>query len=303
MSTDSRSVIQKADMVLSDLEDGGKLNPTQSNEFFQMVMDEPTLLNDIRSIQMPSPQYNIDKIGFGSRMLRAAPSNGNALPAEQRYRPTFDQVQLNAVKAKATVPIPYDVLEDNIERDQLRQTIMRKISQRASLDLEEVVINGDTTSNDAYLALVDGVLQLAGHPVDGSGLSSIDKTVFKNSLDNMPTKYMRQLDQMRFWMSYHNQLEYRDSLADRGTDLGDITTINRPEVPAFGVPTVPAALMPSTNMLLTYPQNIIIGLHRDVMIETDKDIENEQYIVVLTIRFDVKMEEPDAAVVVNGLNV
>jgi hypothetical protein len=39
------------------------------------------------------------------------------------------------------------------------------------------------------------------------------------------------------------------------------------------------------------------------MIETDRDIRTRELIVVMTARLDVKMEEPDAAVVVTGLDV
>jgi len=302
--TDSRNIIEKADLAVSQMiSDGGYLNPEQSDNFYQKLIDQPTLISRVRSVQMGRPKMNIDKIGFGSRILRAAPSSGTSLKAEDRARPTFDQVQLDTEEVIAEVHVPYDALEDNIEKENLQDTIMDLIAQRASLDLEELLINGDTTSNDPYLALFDGAIQLAGNTVDGSGLSAIDKTLFKTALQNMPTQYLRNLNVMEFLLSHNNVFEYRDALADRSTGKGDDFYLNRPTVYSFGVPIVPASLMPNDEMLFTFPKNIIFGVQRDIMIETDKDIRSRVLIIVLTMRAAVNIEESEAAVRVNNISV
>ena len=302
--TDSRNIIEKADLAVSQMiSDGGYLNPEQSDNFYQKLIDQPTLINRVRSVQMGRPKMNIDKIGFGSRILRAAPSSGTALKAEDRARPTFDQVQLETEEVIAEVHVPYDALEDNIEKENLQDTIMDLIAQRASLDLEELLITGATTSNDAYLALFDGAIQLAGNTVDGSGLSAIDKTLFKTALQNMPTQYLRNLNVMEFMLSHNNVFEYRDQLADRATGKGDDFYLNRPTVYSFGVPIMPAALMPNDEMLFTFPKNLIFGVQRAIQIETDKDIRSRELIIVLTMRPAINIEEDSAAVRINNISV
>jgi hypothetical protein len=203
----------------------------------------------------------------------------------------------------AEVHVPYDALEDSIEKENLQDTIMDLIAQRASLDLEELLIKGDTTSNDPYLALFNGALALAGNTVDGSAYTAIDKTMFKTALQNMPTQYLRNLNTMQFMMSYNNVFEYRDQLADRATGKGDDFYLNRPTVYAFGVPIAPAALMEDTDMLFTFPKNLIFGVQRDIMIETDKDIRSRVLIIVLTMRIALEIEEAEAAVRVSDLAV
>jgi HK97 family phage major capsid protein len=302
--TDSRRIIEKADLAVSQMiSDGGYLNPEQSDSFYRKLIDQPTLISQVRTVPMGQPKMNIDKIGFGSRILRAAPASGTSLKADERARPTFDQVQLDAEEVIAEVHVPYDALEDSIEKENLQDTIMDLIAQRASLDLEELLIKGDTTSNDPYLALFNGALALAGNTVDGSAYTAIDKTMFKTALQNMPTQYLRNLNTMQFMMSYNNVFEYRDQLADRATGKGDDFYLNRPTVYAFGVPIAPAALMEDTDMLFTFPKNLIFGVQRDIMIETDKDIRSRVLIIVLTMRIALEIEEAEAAVRVSDLAV
>jgi HK97 family phage major capsid protein len=302
--TDSRRIIEKADLAVSQMiSDGGYLNPEQSDTFYRKLIDEPTLIGKVRTVQMNSPKMNIDTIGFGSRILRAAPTSGTALTADQRVRPAFGQIELDTEEVIAEVHIPYDALEDSIERGNLETTIMQMLTGRVSLDLEELLINGDTTSADSYLALFDGALALAGHTYDGSALTAINKDLFKAALQEMPTQYLRNLAAMNFLMSWHNVIEYRDTLAGRETGAGDDFYLNRPTVFAFGVPINPAALMPNDEVLFTYPQNLIFGIQRDIMIETDKDIRARTLIVVLTMRVAIEAEEKDAMVKVDSISI
>ena len=302
--TDSRRIIEKADLAVSQMiTDGGYLAEEQSNTFYRKLIDEPTLIGSVRTVQMNSPKMNIDTIGFGSRILRAAPASGTALATDQRVRPAFGQIQLDTEEVIAEVHIPYDALEDSIERGNLETTIMQMLTGRVSLDLEELLINGDTTSADSYLALFDGALALAGHTVDGSALTAINNDAFKTALQDMPTQYLRNLAAMNFMMSWHNVIEYRDTLAARSTGAGDDFYLNRPTVSAFGVPVVPAALMPNDEILFTYPQNLVFGIQRDIMIETDKDIRARNLIVVLTMRVAIEAEEKDAIVKVGSISV
>ncbi len=299
-----KEIIEKADVAVSDLtSDGGKLNPTQSDEFYRGVISEPTILNEIRTVQMPSDKYNIDKVNFGSRMWRAAPSAGTTLPADDRYRPTFDQLQLDVNEIMCELQIPYDVLEDNIERGTLQQTFMQMAQRRTAIDLEEFVINADTSSSDAFLALTDGALQLPDHTYDGSAITAIDKTVWKAAMQTMPEKYLGRLADMRFYMSKHNEIEYRDALSQVTADQGYTYYTERPSLYGWGVPVRACANMPSDTILFTFPENIILGLHRDVTIETEKDIRRRMLVVVMTCRIDTLMEEPDAAVKITNLDV
>ncbi len=298
---DNRSIVEKADIAVANLvASGGYLNTEQADAFVRMIIDQPTIINDCRVVRMNAPKRKIEKIGFGSRILRAAPASGTALDASKRARPDLGTIELETEEIIAEVWLPYDVLEDNIERGGLEQTIMSMIAGRAALDLEELIVLGDTASSDAYLALVDGMLSLTptANTVDGSGITDITKTLFKAAMQRMPTRYLRNRAAMRHYVSHHAEMEYRDSIASRATSLGDEKVSTFTPMFAYGTPVTPIAMMPDHKLFLSYPKNIIWGIQRDIMIETDKDIRRRVLIIVLTMRCDVKMEEPQAAVVV-----
>lgn len=313
----NQSLLRKADLAIADLQnDGGELNPEQGAAFIRKLIKQPTLIRVCRVVEMVSPQRKINKIGFASRILRKATS-AVALTQAQRSKPSTEQIELNTKEQIAEVRIPYDVMEDNIERATtanneasnsgpggLRQTIIDLIAERAALDIEELALLGDTTFTSAdqdeedYLSQLDGWLKRAdddGGVVDAGG-SPISKTTFKAGLKTMPSQYQRNKPSLHHFVSVNNETEYRDTLADRGTALGDQMTQGTSPTYAYGSPIIPVALMPEDKGLFTNPLNLIFGIQRQVSMEFDKSITERVYIIVLTTRLDFQIEETDAIV-------
>lgn len=303
----NQSLIKKADLALADLAaNGGLLLPEQTDTFIQTLMDSPTLLNRARVVTMNGPQKKINKIGFGSRILRKAVS-ATPLADAERAKPDLGQITLNTKEVIAEIHLPYDVLEDNIEGGNigsamgtsaggLQDTLVALLGSRAALDLEELAINGDTASVDDYLALTDGFLKRAtAHTVDAQG-ATLSKDVFKAAIKAMPDKYLRVRSDLDFFVSVDNETEYRDTVANRVTGLGDAALVTANALAAFGSPIAAAPLMPNTKGLYTNPNNLVFGIQRRVNVEYDKDIRARKFIVVLTARIDFQIEEPDAMV-------
>ena len=139
-------LIKKADLVLADLtSNGGILNPEQSDRFLKVLIESPTILKDARTVPMNSPVMKINKIGFGSRILRPAVEN-TALVSSDRSKPDTTQLTMTTKEVIAEVRIPYGVLEDNIEQGNLENTILNLIAERAALDFEELILLGDIGS-------------------------------------------------------------------------------------------------------------------------------------------------------------
>lgn len=311
---DNLTLLQKADVTLADVTSGGGvLNTEQSKSFVRKLIDAPTILKSARVVGMQSPTKQINKIGFGTRILKPGVS-ATALIQADRSKPTFTKIEMTAKEVKAEVRIPYDVMEDTIESAEaatngapnagpggLRQTILDLIADRAALDLEELAILGDTSSGDAYLALMDGYMELAkdnGNIYDHAG-AAISKTAFKNAKKALPTKYLRDIKAMKHYVSHNQETDYRDTLADRPN--GDKYIEGMQDVVAYGSPVIPVALMPNANGLFTNPLNLIWGIWRKISLEFDKSITEGVYIIVLTARIATQIEEAEAIVRTNNL--
>lgn len=306
--------VMRADLALADLTaNGGVLDPEHQNTFFRKIIDEPTLIKQVRQHHMSAPDMKIPKIGFGSRVLRVAPgqngtggaqdsgANTRYLAAVDRAKPDFGQVNLNTTEYIAEIHIHDDLLEDNIERDAMADTIMTLLAERVALDLEELLIKGDTASGDTYLASADGVLKLTTTNVVNAASAPVSVNVFNDMKKAMPTRFRRNLNSLRFLNSMNVESDYRVQVASRGTDLGDATLLGNAPLPVLGIPLQGIALMPEANGLLLDPKNVIFGIQRNVRIERDRDIRARTWIVVVTMRIAFAIEEVDACVKLTNL--
>ncbi len=306
--TSNRTLLEKADLALADLTaGGGVLLPAQAQKFMRLLIKQSVLMQMATVVPMASPKHQIAKIKFGSRILRRG-SEATALPVADRSRPDMSYLELDAQLVKAEVHLSDEVLEDNIERGELRQTILEMIAEAAGRDMEEVIINGDTASADPFLATLDGLLkQATSHIVDAGGVT-LSKNFLRDLLKSLPNEYLRDKKQMAFLTSVDAELDYRNSLADRATVGGD--RFIEEDTPALysGVPVKPVPLFPEnlgaggnrTVALLCNPKNVHVGIWRQIRLESFRDVSAGVLRVVATMRFDAKFaEEAGVAKLIN----
>lgn len=310
MTASNQSLLAKADLALSDIVNAGALNPEQARTYIRKLIKSPTIFSEARVVEMSAPTRYIDKIIFGSRIMRRAES-GVALTSNQRAKPSFERVRLDTDEVIAEVRIPYDVMEDQIEQATvanneasntgpggLRDTIIALIGERSALDLEELCLLADEDSTDDYLSMTDGWMKLAqaeGNVVDADN-ETVSKELFKAGKKAMPDQYLRNLAAQKHYISMDNHTEYQDTYANRQTALGDANVTGTGQLFAYGSPVSPVSQMRETEGLYTNPLNLIFGVQRDLSLEYDKDITARVYIIVLTARVAVQIEETDATV-------
>ncbi|QIG76083.1 capsid protein [Rhizobium phage RHph_I4] len=304
-------IVQRADLALADLTaNGGYLDAEHQDTFYRNILDEPTILRECRGVQMGAPEWRLPKIGLGSRILRPASqgtgaqdngTNNRHLAAASRFKPDFGQVTMKSEEFIAEIHIHDEVLEDNLEKGNLTQTILQLMAERIALDLEELILLGDKASGDAYLAKIDGVLKLSSSHVVDAGGEGINVGIFNDMKKALPTKFRRNLSTMRYYSSMDVESDYRVRVAARQTNAGDAMLIGGAPVPVLGVPLKGIALMPQTNGLLLNPQNIIWGVQRNVRIERERDIRARSWIIVVTLRAALCIEEVDAVVKLTNL--
>ena len=310
--------VQRADLALADLTaNGGVLDPEHQNTFFRKIIDEPTVIKQVRQQQMGAPEMRIPKIGFGSRVLRPAPNTGQGgfddtnnndryLAAALRAKPDFGQVELKTTEYIAEIHLHDDLLEDNIEKEAMADTIMTLLAERVALDLEELLILGDKgmlagLDPDGYLRTADGILKMANANIVDANAAPVSINVYNDMKKAMPTRYRRNLSTLRYLNSMDVESDYRVQVAARGTALGDAILTGSAPLPVLGTPLQGVALMPETSGLLIDPKNVIFGIQRNVRIERQRDIRARSWIIVLTMRVGFAIEEKEAIVRLDDL--
>lgn len=318
MPQTNKQLVERADLAISNLTtDGGLLQPTQSAAFIDMILDQPTILPQARVIRMTAPEMKIPRLGFDKRILHGANqaggenddgSNSRRLAAAKRSKPTTSQISLITKELIAEVRIPYEVLEDNIEGQSFDDHVMRLIAERAAVDLEEFALFADKTIDpgvDDLLCLDDGWLKRASAHVVSNGAQGVNFDVFTNALLAMPQRYMRYLNQLRAFVSPANTIRYRRKIADRLTGYGD--SAMQSNIPLFagglqieGAPSL-AADGVGNQGLVTFPKNLIFGIRRDITVETDREIRAREWVVVLTTRVGLQIDDVGATVKLEDL--
>lgn len=312
MGTSNQELAKRADLAIADLTaNGGMLLPEQANTFIDLIQEQPTILRQVRLVRMNAPQRKINKIGFASRILKAAPqgtppfaaddgTNDRYLAAADRSKPTTSQIELNTKEIIAEVRLPYEVLEDNIEGESFETHVMRLIAERAAIDLEEWGLFADTASGDAFLALQDGYLKRMTSHVVNHANAGVSPALFKAGMLAMPQKYLRNVGQMKHFVSVANTIKYRDVVAQRATGYGDSMLTGQQPIFAFGSPVEGSPMLAAQGTgnvgIFTFPQNLLFGIQRQIQVETDKDIRSREIIIVLTLRAALQIEEEDATV-------
>lgn len=308
MTMSNAELQKRTDLALSQMSsNGGLLEPEQADAFIDLIQEQPTLLRDARVVRMNAPQRKINRLGFGSRIMKAAPqgtppyakddgTNDRYLAAADRSAPTTSQITLTTKEIMAEIHIPYEVLEDNIEGMSMEDHIMTLIAERAAVDIEDWALNADTASADAYLALNDGYLkQMTSHVVNNAS-AGISPDLFQAGMLAIPQKYLRNLNELRQYITVADSINYRANVAKRATGYGDSALTTSGDLVAYGVKTDALALLPASTGFFTFPQNLVFGVQRQIQVETDRDIRSRQIIIVLTMRCDAKIDMEDATV-------
>jgi Phage capsid family len=307
------SLLQKADMALSDLTSGGGiLQPETAQKFMRILIDESVVMKLATVVPMKSFKMEVPKIRFLNRILRAG-QEGTALAVGDRAKPNLTNVELDASLFKAEVRLPNEVLEDNIERDQLKQTIMQLMGEAISRDMDEVVVQGDPTSADPFLANLPagGMLYQSQSNIVDAQTQTLNKNVLKSMLKSMPTPFLRNSTLLKYLTHNYAEIDYRDTIASRQTPGGDAYLLESGEASYSGIPVVKVPLFPTdlgggtncTDVVLTDPKNVTVGIWREIRMETDKDISAGVVIIVASLRFDMRFAEETAVVTAHNVKV
>jgi HK97 family phage major capsid protein len=298
------AVIQKANLALGDLAPGGLLVPKQAARFLQIAIKKNVLTSAVRTPTMTHPEERQPKMLWTGRVLHPA-SGGTALTDAQRSKPTMDRVVLISNLAKAEVHTDREVLEDQVERQGFKRSLLQYLAKKVSADLEDLLINGDTANTtDAWLAYVDGLIKLAvTNVLTPGGPTSLTADELRDLIQAMPEEFDDQPN-LRFYTNRKARSDYRSSVRTRATVGGDAIIyggapgeLGYDGVPLTRVPRFPNNLGAGTNetrVLYMDPKNAIMGFQRKVTMESEFRISEQVWVVVVTLRVAINFEHEPA---------
>ena len=278
--------------------DGGLLKPAQSNRFIDFVVDQSVLMQNSRVVRMRTPSMDIDKVAVGTRLLAKATelTDGSTNAAV-----TFSKVTLTSVKLRLDWAMSTESLEDNIEGASLEDHLAQLMARQTANDIDDLLINGNTSSGNNLLKALDGFTKkaLTGTVVDEAG-NNVSRATFDRILRNMPTKFLQRRNELKFFsgsgivqdvaFSLQNPNSATAATAGApapGSTFGEQAFFNASVranggkgatgLSPYGIPLVEVPLMPQDitgdyasptgvhgNVELTFPNNRVVGIHRDI---------------------------------------
>jgi len=255
--------------VASENGNGGLLNPEQSARFLDYMFDATVIGKVARTVRMKSDTAEIDRMSVGEKLMKLATEADNTAV---NSAVTFSKISLTTKKLRMDWELSTESLEDNIEGADLEDHIARLMATQAGNDIEDVILNGDTSlSSDALYKSFDGVVKKAkasGRVVDAAG-AAVSREVFNKALKAMPRKYKQRRGDLRF-LAGSNLIQdflYANSIGTNQTIPQDIASsvIRGGVAPlggpagyvapfAFGIPIVEVPLLPETQTGATPPR-------------------------------------------------
>lgn len=176
----------------------GGLTYAQADRFIDYMWDATVLGSLVTTRRMRAVEEEIDTIAVGARLVRGATE---AVDTGENVGPTFGKLSITTKKYRLDWELSSESLEDNIEGEALEDHIARLMATQMGNDLEDIAINGDTSSTEPGIKVDDGWRKRAvagAHVIDNGG-SILNRSTFNNALKAMPRKYMAKRAGLKFF--------------------------------------------------------------------------------------------------------
>lgn len=308
---------------------GGILTPLQADRFIDYLWDQTALTSVVRKIKMTRPSQDIDKMAIGQRLARKA---SEGVDGTVQNDPVFSKISMTTVKIRLDWELTTESLEDNLEGEQLEDHVARMMATQLGNDLEDLYINGDTTSADPLLVALDGFVKrcLNGSHVFSYGGAVMDRPFFNKVVKNMPRKYLSRRGDLKFFTSPGLLQDFLNATAanssDRFFNLPESSYLSpggvagqgggsiavRPfgiqlwEVPLFpenAAGTYSAAAGNHGYGVWTFPQNFIVGVQREVVVYREFKPKKDSIEYTVYTRISNQIENLDAVVMGTDIKV
>ena len=303
-----RARVEKADgdLTYADMStNGGLLSPGDADAFWVKNIKESRLVRLGTSAPMPRDTMNFPTIGLGSTRISHPHNPGTALPINKRSKPEFTNVQLAAKFFQAEIPIPDDVVFDNIEGERFKNLVWSEARKKIMAEIEFYGLMSDTASADTDLKAFDGVVKkIVSNTKDYGGLG-LTRAKLKEHLALMPVENKGEKRKLRWITSINAAEHYEDQVGQLNLEIAAAMYTATGVEPNYGygrvalldLPVLPENIGSGSNKtlnLLGDPKGIYWGFHKDVYVEFWRDARAGVTTAIFRYRFDAKPADENA---------
>lgn len=287
MTMSNTEFLERAEITTAELAAAGKLNPEQSEKFVDYVVDESVLSKIGRIVRFRNEEKDIDKIGVGQRVSVRAREASDPMV---RFSVNHSKVTLHPVDIMTPFELSDRYKRHNIEGEAVEDTVIRMMATQKSNDHDEVYVGGmqpmparleseifgegaSSTKyiGDDFLSMFNGLMKKAegGHVYDAQN-SPISDDLFDAAILQMPTKFRKNRNLIKYMISPDHEQSYRKYNSARMTPQGDQSLFSVQNLTPFGIEMVQIPLLDRTPL---YARTITVAHDTPVAIG-DKPITN-----------------------------
>ena len=275
----NEELVEKAIITTDAIATYGKLNPVQSDQYIDYIIDVTLLKNNVRVVRFRNETMHIDKIGVGSRVTVP---KAEAVAPQVRRGVTTGRVELTPKDQMTPFEISDNFPDQCIEGERVEDTVTRLMATQTANDLEELYINGYTEGparvqadmiegghatdvvKDSFMAQFNGWLRGADagniYDFEAADISSIG---FSRMLNEMPVKFRRVRQNLRYLSSLDHEQIYREKVGARQSQAGDVANSTQTPLTPFGIPLIGVPLLDAEPRVV---QHVTFGAAPDAQV-------------------------------------
>jgi len=297
------------------------LNRQQANRFIDLVVNESVLMQRVRVVRTNRNKGEINKLDLGTIVTEGAHTTSKA----STRVPSEAVVTYDCEKYRSAFDLKTDFIEDNLEGNGIRDTLLNMFSKRIAIDTEMAAIEGDDSlatgdtqsAENNLLGVNDGwskILQAevpAAQQIDAGGKAP-SKKLYYDMKRAIPSRYRAARPNYVWIVPSGPYDKWMLDWSDRETGGGDTALANGTVPGPWGIPMLEVPLMPEdlsfgtagtdgSEIWLTPLQNLIYFVQRDITIEWDRQPRQDVWEVTIHFRVDFEVENPDLVILAENV--
>lgn len=297
------------------------LNRQQANRFIDLVVNESVLMQRVRVVRTNRNKGEINKLDLGTIVTEGAHTTSKT----STRTPSEAVVTYDCEKYRSAFDLKTDFIEDNLEGNGIRDTLLTMFSKRIAIDTEMAAIEGDDSlatgdtqsAENNLLGVNDGwskILQAevpAAQQIDAGGKAP-SKKLYYDMKRAIPSRYRAARPNYVWIVPSGPYDKWMLDWSDRETGGGDTALANGTVPGPWGIPMLEVPLMPEdlsfgtagtdgSEIWLTPLQNLIYFVQRDITIEWDRQPRQDVWEVTIHFRVDFEVENPDLVILAENV--